>query len=93
MWRLSSWRGWPHVPGLELDSLLVYEGLALVLSLAVYETGRRLEVRRSALLRGVGRFLLSLGAEYGPPVYPAKGGTAHRSPPAVNRWDPLDPQR
>lgn len=80
--------------GVELDSVLVYEALALVLAMGVYETGRWLEVRRSPLLRGAGRFLLSLGIHFGPPVYPRSGG-AHRapgSPDPVNRY-PVDPER
>ena len=79
--------------GVELDSVAVYEGLALMLSLVVYEAGRRLEVRRSPLLRFAGRVLLSLGVEFGPPVYPAAGGE-HRSTAPVDPWEyPVDPER
>lgn len=56
--------------GVSVEAGLAYEVLAIACSAAVYVTGRRLETSDAAWLRGIGRFLLSLGADLGQPVYP-----------------------
>jgi len=64
--------------GLTVDSLVVYELLALALTAAVYAAGDWLSRRDgdgalARLARVVGRWLLSLGLDTGRPVYVRPG--------------------
>lgn len=64
--------------GVVIDSVLVYEGLALGLSAVVYAAGRWLEARTgdgvgARVARAAGRWLLALGLDTGQPVYGRPG--------------------
>jgi hypothetical protein len=66
--------------GVPADQTLVVEVVAVVATAVVYGAGRWLETRtgegRAArVARGLGRWVLSLGLETGPPVYPNRPGT------------------
>lgn len=74
--------------GFVLDSLIVYEILAVVLTGAVYAAGRWLENRGgdgalAVAARAVARWLLALGLDTGQPVYVQPEGKT-----STSTWPP-----
>lgn len=69
--------------GVEISGELAYGITAAVTTALVYSLGRWLETRPPGLLRGLGRFILSLGLVADKPVYqtPAAGTVRMRSGP------------
>lgn len=69
--------------GYDLDSGLALSLVTVAAGAVIYKLGHVLERSDVALLRGIGHFLLSLGADLGQPVYikpdPESSSTRFRS--------------
>lgn len=58
-----------RLTGVEIDSVLILEGVSLAASWGVWEAGRYLEARANPIAKAVGRWLISAGKDVGAPTY------------------------
>jgi len=66
--------------GLTISGETAYLVTGAVMTAVVYSLGRWLETRDAPVLRGIGRFLLSLGLDVGQPTYDPPRSTLSAPP-------------